>query len=707
MPPILLLNQSTPRDEATDVQLDFTLPNQIDQFNAIKLVFNEPIRSARVPPDTTPATPSTSFIYLKNSDNPSDNRQIDLNDPDEVAFNKNELIIKPIDPLLGNSHYYVDIGYGLLEDYSNDTVGSANKFRGITDPGLLNFTTIDNVPPQLVSSQPVDNEARVIVDSDFVFTFNEPVKAGTQGTVSITNTQIPAQSLTIDIRDSSQVHFSGNRVTVDPANSLLGSSSYYINISPGAITDLKNNAYPGIRDTTTLDFTTLDNVFTLLSSTPLDGEGNIALDGLVKLVFSKKVQPGAGSIVFSSAQDTKTISISDSTRVSFSGNTVTINPKWLLDDAVYSVTMDPGVIRDASGSAFAGISDTSTPLRFITHSYNPIVLQYSADYPSSNYRLMIDYSELVTQTGSINISDGNSNTALSSSSSAVSLNASKLVIQDLLNSLPNLTPGKDYLVDMPYGTFRDATQTPGLGIAFGFTTPDSTAPGLSGNAANLLTTLSVSDDLVVYFSEPVKPGTSPQITINSIPVDLQSEWFSGNMVSIPLNNPLLALSPGTFTAVMSASSISDMAGNAYAGSSQSFTIVDFAIPFSYVSTPTTGNEVIFKGSDADSIDALAGADTVYGGDGNDTLLGNAGNDIIYGGNDKDSLSGGDGNDILYGEAQKDTLYGGNGDDTLAGGLQDDILYGEAGNDVLNGGMGQDTLYGGDGNDILMAGAGFG
>jgi Ca2+-binding RTX toxin-like protein len=97
---------------------------------------------------------------------------------------------------------------------------------------------------------------------------------------------------------------------------------------------------------------------------------------------------------------------------------------------------------------------------------------------------------------------------------------------------------------------------------------------------------------------------------------------------------------------------------------------------------------------------------IDGKDGNDllsnltdvpcTVLGGGGNDVIYGGSQGDSLVGGDGTDLIAGR---------NGNDTIDGGDGGDFLYGEAGDDCIAGGGGNDWMYGGDGNDTMKGGGG--
>ncbi|MCK9453460.1 MAG: Ig-like domain-containing protein, partial [Bacteroidales bacterium] len=105
---------------------------------------------------------------------------------------------------------------------------------------------------------------------------------------------------------------------------------------------------------------------TLDSSIPIDDSASFLLNSNIILTFSENVQAGSGNIVISNGTDTRTISVTDSSQVTISGNTVTINPTTdLTEGTTYHITMASGVIKDMAGNNYAGISDTTT-LNFTT-----------------------------------------------------------------------------------------------------------------------------------------------------------------------------------------------------------------------------------------------------------------------------------------------------------------------------------------------------
>ncbi|MCB8839391.1 calcium-binding protein [Aurantimonas sp. VKM B-3413] len=128
-------------------------------------------------------------------------------------------------------------------------------------------------------------------------------------------------------------------------------------------------------------------------------------------------------------------------------------------------------------------------------------------------------------------------------------------------------------------------------------------------------------------------------------------------------------------------------------------------------------DTVFGGDDDDSIDMstdsifAAGGDTLgnmaFGGIGNDTILGNDGADFIGGGADRDSIIGNGGADTLFGGDNDDTISGGAGNDLIFGGKDSgvDIVSGDAGNDVIYGGGSADNLDGGTGDDAVYGGDG--
>jgi methionine-rich copper-binding protein CopC len=116
-------------------------------------------------------------------------------------------------------------------------------------------TSTDTTPPTLTSSNPADDATDFAANANLTLTFNEAVKLGI-GTITLVNTSDATDNRVINVQDATQVSVSGNTVTINPTADLKENASYAVNISPTAILDSAGNAFAGISDNTTLNFTT-------------------------------------------------------------------------------------------------------------------------------------------------------------------------------------------------------------------------------------------------------------------------------------------------------------------------------------------------------------------------------------------------------------------------------------------------------------------
>ncbi|WP_079204027.1 cadherin domain-containing protein [Pseudomonas sp. CC6-YY-74] len=115
---------------------------------------------------------------------------------------------------------------------------------------------------------------------------------------------------------------------------------------------------------------------TLSSSSPADNATAVAVGSNIVLTFSEAVVAGSGDIVISDGvDDMRTISVTDATQVTISGNQVTINPSTdLAAGRAYDVTLASGVLTDAAGNAFAGVAPDA--LDFTTSPTNTAIVVF-------------------------------------------------------------------------------------------------------------------------------------------------------------------------------------------------------------------------------------------------------------------------------------------------------------------------------------------
>jgi Ca2+-binding RTX toxin-like protein/methionine-rich copper-binding protein CopC len=338
-----------------------------------------------------------------------------------------------------------------------------------TNP-TASLTITDNPAPILSSSTPTDNATAVVVNSNIVLTFNEAVQAGT-GNIVISNGN-GTETRIIAVTDSSQVTISGNIVTINPTTNLNTTfasgtlwdeykGAYNVQMASGVIKGLAGNAYAGISDPTTLNFTTADTQApTLISSTPADNATAVAVDSNIVLTFSELVQIYTGNIVISNGTDTRTIAVSDSSQVILGADPmiITINPTADLNaGSSYNVQMGSDVFRDSWGNFYAGISNAAT-LNFTTADAQAPTL--SSSTPTDNAtavavgnNITLTFSGAVQAgVGNIVISNGTDTRTISvTDTSQVTINGRTVTI----NPTADLNAGGSYNIQMAGGVIKD------------------------------------------------------------------------------------------------------------------------------------------------------------------------------------------------------------------------------------------------------------
>ena len=120
---------------------------------------------------------------------------------------------------------------------------------------LLSFTEepgTDTTPPMFVDATPATDTMDVAAGSNIVLTFNEAMKAGS-GSISISDGA--GDTRVIAVTDTSQVHITGNTVTIDPTLDLCDGATYHVTLAAGVLADSAGNAFGGIAGNA-LDFST-------------------------------------------------------------------------------------------------------------------------------------------------------------------------------------------------------------------------------------------------------------------------------------------------------------------------------------------------------------------------------------------------------------------------------------------------------------------
>lgn len=113
----------------------------------------------------------------------------------------------------------------------------------------------------------------------------------------------------------------------------------------------------------------------LLSSTPADNASTVAVGANIVLAFNESVVAGSGNITIYNSDGSvfSTIAANDTSKVTISNGTVTVNPSSdLAASTAYYVLVDSTAFQDTSGNAFAGIT-SETVLNFTTAAPAPVL----------------------------------------------------------------------------------------------------------------------------------------------------------------------------------------------------------------------------------------------------------------------------------------------------------------------------------------------
>lgn len=220
--------------------------------------------------------------------------------------------------------------------------------------------------PQLWVYAPTRSAAQVGLSSNLYLTFTGAVAAGS-GNITLVGSN--GDTRTISVADATQVSISGNTVKVNPAADLNAGVTYSVQYAAGVFKSVIGMATVAVNSAQALSFTSVSDTTAplLQSSAPADNAVGVSLGANVTLTLSEPVRAGTGTFtVTNGSTDIRVISVSDTSQVSISGSTVTLNPVAdLAPGTSYAVQISAGALLDVAGNAFAGISDSNT-LNFST-----------------------------------------------------------------------------------------------------------------------------------------------------------------------------------------------------------------------------------------------------------------------------------------------------------------------------------------------------
>jgi cyclophilin family peptidyl-prolyl cis-trans isomerase len=288
--------------------------------------------------------------------------------------------------------------------YGGDGLGGAYGFNSVAGPTLpAGLLPSDTTAPTVTSFSPLDEAAAVPIASDIVVTFSETIQRGVGDIVLKTSAGVAVA--TYDAASSGILSFSGNTLTINPTADLGYSTGYMVEFVADTVKDLAGNAYSG---TSTYNFTTVAapdiTAPTVTSFSPLDEAAAVPIASDIVVTFSETIQRGVGNIVLKTAAGVAvaTYDAASSGNLTFSGNTLTINPTANLGYSTgYAVEFAADTVKDLVGNAYSGTStynfttvaapDITAPTVTITDN-----LPGTANRTSGSVAYSLAFSEAVT-----------------------------------------------------------------------------------------------------------------------------------------------------------------------------------------------------------------------------------------------------------------------------------------------------------------------
>jgi len=521
----------------------------------------------------------------------------------------------------GLKTYTITMASGVMKDTYN------NVYTGLSGSAYV-FTVADSTAPIVTGYLPVPAAAAAAKGANIVLTFNENVQAGT-GNIVITPSGGNGANVPVSIPvGDAQVSISTTTVTINPTADLAdtGDKLQTVTMSSGVIKDSQNNAYAGLIGTAYL-YTVADSTAPIIASySPAQAATGVSKTGNIVITFNEHVQGGTGNIVITpsggnQANIALTISVGDTSQVSFSGNDMTINPtNALADDGtkVWTTTIVSGVVKDLQNNDHTGLSGTT--YQFTIDDVSPPEVAYLGYSPvdgslaqASSTDIVITFKEdIQAGTGNIVITPtlGNQvNTVLNIpiGDGQVSFSATAVTINPSSDFSDH--GGKLLTITMSSGVIKDIDNNLYAGIFgsdYSFSIADGTAPlvtvynPLQGNAA-----VNKGDNIVLTFNENIKAGAGNIVITPSSgngPDDAVTIAIGATVISntqITINPPadLADLGGKTHTITMVSGVILDTVDNAYAGLSGTtyqFVVVDSTPPLLVSYSPVLGATTVDK-----------------------------------------------------------------------------------------------------------------
>lgn len=482
---------------------------------------------------------------------------------------------------------------------------------------------VDRIAPKLVSSSPTDNAKSVAADQNIVLTFSEPVLAGSGDIVISGNT---GDIHIIDVADASLVSFSGNTVTINPTSDLFTDSQYNVQIGRGVITDVAGNAYAGISDATTLNFTTSRTGAPTSSIVVADSALKAGETSLVTITFSEAVQ-GFDNADLAAANGSLTPVSSKDGGVTW---TTTFTPTANLTAADNAIAVDNTGVQDSAGNAGIGHSesnhyaiDTQSPFA------SSIVLADSALKAGETSRVTIIFSEPVKGFSNADLVIANGSlTPVSSKDGGVTWTA-------MFTPSVDLEAGSN-LITLANNGVRDLAGNTGVGVSQSNSYAiDTLRPTASIAIADTALKLGDSSAVSITFNEVVQDFDNTDLAVAGGSLSPVASADGGVTCWNAVFTPTAGLQEANNTIALDNSCVADLAGNAGVGTSTSNNYTVDTLEPALVSSVPADNATAVA---VDGKVSLTFSEPVAAGSGDIVIRGNTGDTHVIAVTDASQVS---------------------------------------------------------------------
>ncbi len=440
--------------------------------------------------------------------------------------------------------------------------------------------------PKPIAGDPARNAVNVPVDKEITTTFNENIDFGSGGEIFLVKKGGNKVATTNSI--------AGNVLTVTPTAQLEKATTYTLVLELGSLINQDGNANAYY----SRPFTTDSTAPKATAGSPARNAVNVPVDTVITTTFNENIQPGPGKIYLIKKGGSEV----DFT-TSINGKILTITPTApLVKSTQYIFVLGAASLKDMAGNP---ISAYSRP--FTTDSTGPKAI---AGSPARN-AVNVPVDTVITTTFNEKIQAGPGEILL------VKKGGSKVAITtSITGNVLTVTPTAPLVKATMYTLVLEATSLKdmaGNSIA-AYSRPftiDSTAPkARSGSPARNAVNVPINTQIVTRFNENILAGTGKILLIKKGGGEVAiTTSIDGKILTVTPTAPLQKAT--TYTLVLQAGSLKDMAGNSIAAYSRPFT-TDSTAPKAIAGSParnainvpvdaeitTTFNELIKYGAGA-------------------------------------------------------------------------------------------------------------